>query len=199
MTRQQLFLRGLLAIGIVFLIAGCNATLMPKPGVSGGSRSLVLGKNEHYAVVMVARGESFEALARRFLGDADKAWVITDANGSAVLRSGQTVIIPLAQENRVGVYGDGYQTVAVLSYHRLVDDGGKLSVSPRQFEEQMAFLRLIITFFLVQPLQCELAFRITGESVLPARLGGQSWASLGRDAWLRSEEESPPVTVRVLL
>lgn len=140
-TRRQASSIVLLAIGLTFLLAGCDATMMPKLGDTEGSRSVVLGKSKHYAVALVGKGESLDALAKRFLGDAKKAWVIADANGSAVLRSGQTLIIPLSQENSVGVHSDGYQTVPVLSYHRLVDDGGKLSVSPRQFEEQMAFLK----------------------------------------------------------
>lgn len=137
LAKQRFLPLGLLSIGTALLLLGCRATI---PGL-GGSGSMVLGRNEHYAIVLVGEGESHDGLAERFLDDAGKGWIIADANGYKPLRPGQTVIIPLSRENIASVHSGGYQTVPILSYHRFDDSGGKMSVSRRQFEEQMAYLK----------------------------------------------------------
>jgi len=53
------------------------------------------------------------ALADRYLGDASLAWRISQFNGAAALRPGQTVVVPLVERNPIGVYANGYQIAEI--------------------------------------------------------------------------------------
>jgi peptidoglycan/xylan/chitin deacetylase (PgdA/CDA1 family) len=83
-----------------------------------------------------------EGLAARFLGDAGKAWMIEDYNGTKRLTPGQEVVIPKQAWNPAGVDPQGYQLVPVLVYHNIgPETKGRLVISARTFEEQMRYLK----------------------------------------------------------
>jgi hypothetical protein len=87
-------------------------------------------------------GESPGSLAKSFLGDARKSWIIEDANEGVSFRRGEAVVIPLREENKGGLTPKGYQTVPVLTYHHF----GKNCTSPycmpaAVFDGQMKYLK----------------------------------------------------------
>jgi peptidoglycan/xylan/chitin deacetylase (PgdA/CDA1 family) len=126
----------------------------------------ILGKNEHYIVVVAGEGETYSSLAKVFLGDPRQEWRIEDANAGALLRSGKHVLIPRTSPNPTGVFTNGYQTVPILSYHRFGAGRGKLSVTKRQFEEQMEYLKT--NGYRVISLSQLLAFQ-KGKEAIPQR------------------------------
>jgi peptidoglycan/xylan/chitin deacetylase (PgdA/CDA1 family) len=99
-----------------------------------------LASDDEFMVVKVGRDDA-RSLARRFLGDADRYWVIEDANAPRPVATGEQVIIPLKQRNPSGIDYHGYQTVPILCYHRFGDHGERLEVSGAQFREQLSYLK----------------------------------------------------------
>ena len=126
-------LRGLVLLYLIGALAGC--------GVAPLKNSVLLGENEHFAVVVAGEGESYEQLAEAYYRDPTLAWRIEDANGGKAIRPGDEVVIPKRETNRTGVSFNGYQTIPILSYHRFGNNRGRLSVSRAQFEEQMSYLK----------------------------------------------------------
>jgi peptidoglycan/xylan/chitin deacetylase (PgdA/CDA1 family) len=145
-------------LAMLAMLAACSA-----PAVR---TTQVLGQNDRYVVLVAGEGETPARLAKQFLGDAQQAWRIEDANGGDGIKLGQYVVVPLGLDNPVGVFPNGYQTVPVLSYHRFGAGKGKLSVAKRQFEEQMEYLRR--NGYRVIPLKTVLAF-LRGEAAIPQR------------------------------
>ena len=149
-------------LGLLLLVViGLQACGTLKP-----HKTLVLGKNEQYAVVIAGSGETHANLAERFLGDPGQYWRIADANEGTQIKRGQTLVIPLQSPNVSGVYADGLQTVPLLSYHRFGAGKGKLSVARREFERQMEYLKQ--HDYRVIPLSQVQAF-LRGEAAIPRR------------------------------
>jgi peptidoglycan/xylan/chitin deacetylase (PgdA/CDA1 family) len=98
-------------------------------------------ESDEFVVVMAKADDTPEGLARRFLGDPGKAWMITDYNGTAAFTPGREVIIPKRPWNLSGVEPDGYQLVPILCYHNFGPQSrGRLVLSASAFEEQMRYL-----------------------------------------------------------
>jgi peptidoglycan/xylan/chitin deacetylase (PgdA/CDA1 family) len=127
--------------------------------------SKVLAKDNEFAVVEVGRDDA-RSLAKRFLGDAERYWVIEDANEPLRITPGAQVIIPLKQHNPSGVDYQGYQTIPILCYHRFGDHGDRLEVSEAQFREQLTYLKE--NNYRVIPLKHLQGF-LRGEQALPKR------------------------------
>lgn len=154
---------GMLASVLVLLLcAGC-ATDGLFFGFQGSSR--VLARDDEFIVVQVGRDDA-RSLARRFLGDEGRYWVIEDANEPAAVEPGRQIIIPLKERNPSGIDARGYQTVPILCYHRFGDHGDRLEVSAAQFREQLNYLRE--HDYRVVPLSDLPAF-LRGERALPKR------------------------------
>ncbi|MFO1302314.1 MAG: polysaccharide deacetylase family protein [Burkholderiales bacterium] len=160
----------LLGAALVALLASCatpppapEAPPPPAPPVDPGP---VVGRDDDFVIVTVRAGETAAVLAERHLGDAGKAWWITQLNNAATLREGQVVVIPLRQRNAIGVYANGYQTVPILCYHRFGTKTSKLNVTPAAFEQQMDWLArngyTVITL-------ARLARFLEGKEALPAK------------------------------
>jgi peptidoglycan/xylan/chitin deacetylase (PgdA/CDA1 family) len=160
--------RALLALGLMCWLAGlvgCGstppappATPPPLPAVAApvvdndqplGARGSVAGRSERLLIYLPAAGDTLAAVAKRFLGQADRAWQISDANqrpGALAAwqpQVGTPVIVPLnanAPNGPMGVDADGYQTVPILCYHRFGTGASKMIVSPAQFEAQLDWL-----------------------------------------------------------
>jgi peptidoglycan/xylan/chitin deacetylase (PgdA/CDA1 family) len=127
--------------------------------------SKVLAKDDEFVVVEVG-GDDARSLAKRFLGDARRYWIIEDANEPRRITPGAQVIIPLKQHNPSGIDYQGYQTIPILCYHRFGEHGDRLEVSEAQFREQLNYLKE--NDYRVIPL-ADLQGFLRGEQALPKR------------------------------
>ena len=96
-----------------------------------------------FIVAIVQHGDSYSSLARQYLGDPSLDWFLSEFNGSALPAPGRDVLIPLASYAPGGLGPTGYQTVPVLTYHKLSRNGtpDAMTVREADFEAQMRFLR----------------------------------------------------------
>lgn len=137
------------AIFLVLLIAGGCATapqvvtrppreepLAPRPPA-------LEYRSDDYVVLTAAPGNSYDSLARSYLGEERLAYLISDFNDNAPVSPGQRIVIPLKPENPGGLYTDGYLTIPVLCYHRFdhKKSPDKITVSEETFNRQMAYLK----------------------------------------------------------
>jgi peptidoglycan/xylan/chitin deacetylase (PgdA/CDA1 family) len=131
----------MLALGLFGCATPPPASDAPAPvAVAPPDAGPVLNRDDDFAVVAVRAGDTYAALADRYLGDASLAWRISQFNGAAALRPGQTVVVPLVERNPIGVYASGYQTVPILCYHRFGTRQSRLNVTPAAFDAQMEYL-----------------------------------------------------------
>ena len=99
-------------------------------------------ESDDFVVVLAKAGDTAESLARRYLGDPAKAWLVEDYNGTAAFTQGREVVIPKRPWNPSGVEARGYQLVPILCYHNLgPQTRGRLLMSASAFEEQMRYLK----------------------------------------------------------
>ncbi|PIE66982.1 MAG: hypothetical protein CSA23_06225 [Deltaproteobacteria bacterium] len=87
-------------------------------------------------------GESPETLAEKYLGGAQQAWMVEDANSPDAFQPGRFVVIPLKIDNRAGITAEGYQTVPILCYHRFAKScDSPLCMPADVFEAQVKYLK----------------------------------------------------------
>ena len=87
-------------------------------------------------------GDTPATLAARYLGAADRAWMIEDYTGQQAFSPGQEVVIPRRPWNPSGVTPGGYQIVPILTYHNLGEQAkGRLVLAAASFREQMQYLK----------------------------------------------------------
>ncbi len=96
-----------------------------------------------FIVAVVQPGDSYSSLAGKYLGDPSLDWFLAEFNGNSLPASGKDVLIPLASYAPGGLWPTGYQTVPVLTYHKLSRNGtpDAMTVRGADFEAQMRFLR----------------------------------------------------------
>ncbi|MBW2137152.1 MAG: polysaccharide deacetylase family protein [Deltaproteobacteria bacterium] len=129
---------GLWLNGCTPLESGRVADLFPVSGEKGG----LTFKSEDYVVYRLQGWETAADLAETFLGSREKAWIVEDVNRDVPYQKGRYVVIPLKEEEKGGLWPEGYQVVPILCYHGFGEDkGASLSVSPKSFEQQMKYLR----------------------------------------------------------
>jgi len=66
-------------------------------------------------------------------------------------------------------------------------------------ESLKTFLRFIINFYLMQPLQVFIVLVVEMEEITTANCGSEQWSSLGMDTWLTSGDEKGMVEVPISL
>lgn len=99
-------------------------------------------ESEDFIVAIAKAGDTTQSLAAKFLGDADKSWMIEEYNEVSTLSPGQQVIIPKRFWNLSGVDPSGYQLVPILCYHNLGPQSkGRLVLGVKSFDEQMRYLK----------------------------------------------------------
>jgi len=99
-------------------------------------------RTEDYVVNVLQGRENPPVLAKRFLGDENRAWVIEDANEGIAFKKDQVIVIPLKHENKGGLSPDGYQVVPVLVYHRFAETcETSLCMPTAIFDQQMRYLK----------------------------------------------------------
>lgn len=129
-------------------LAACATATAPTPGPAPTAAP---GKppprpaayqSEDFIVTFAQPGDTPETLAERFLGGADKGWMIEDYTGLRAFAPGQEVVIPRRPWNPAGVTPGGYQIVPVLTYHNLGEQAkGRLVLAAASFREQMRYLK----------------------------------------------------------
>ncbi|MFO1310808.1 MAG: polysaccharide deacetylase family protein [Burkholderiales bacterium] len=168
---MRIALARLLGAAMIALLAACAtppppAPDAPPPPASQSDPGPVVGRDGDFVIVTARAGETPASLAERYLGDAGKAWWITQLNNATTVREGQVVVIPLRQRNAIGVFANGYQTVPILCYHRFGAKASKLNVTPAAFEQQMDWLArngyTVVTL-------ARLARFLEGKEALPAK------------------------------
>lgn len=147
-------------IGIV-LALGCARS---GPRVSAevadlGQKTRLLVETDAFFVVVPGEHETFASLALYFLGDAELAWWLDEANPAGG-PDGHAIVIPRKAPNPSGVSAEGFQTVPILAYHRLGENSSAMTISPAKFREQMAYL-------------ADRGYRVVGLNDLLAFLHGQ--------------------------
>jgi peptidoglycan/xylan/chitin deacetylase (PgdA/CDA1 family) len=137
----------LVLAGAVFLLGACaTAAPTPPPGpqatpVRPGPRPAAY-ESEDFVVTFARAGDTPETLASRYLGGADRAWMIEDYTGFHAFQPGQEVVIPRRPWNPAGVTPGGYQIVPILTYHNLAEHAkGRLVLAGASFREQMQYLK----------------------------------------------------------
>ena len=99
-------------------------------------------QSEDYILYELEGDETPESLARRFLGDPKKKWIIEDNNEGIRYEKGQLIVIPLKEELRGGLTVNGYQKIPILTYHRFGEKSkSRLSIPGQIFDQQMAYLK----------------------------------------------------------
>lgn len=128
---------------VLIVVAGCASVDTAGSGRRDTSTAAVVGESDEFLVVVATRdGETAEALARTFLGDAGKSWMIEDFNGARAFAAGQRVTVPKRAWNLSGVEPTGYQLVPILVYHNLAPQSkGRLVLGADAFAEQMRYLK----------------------------------------------------------
>lgn len=140
---------GLLAIlSSASLFGGCAQVQTGGPETKDGVKGIVQQpipqkfESDDYIVAIAQSGDTAESLATSLLGDAGKAWMIEEYNGTASFSPGQQIIIPKNFWNLSGVDPSGYQLVPILVYHNLAPQAkGRMVISAKGFEEQMRYLK----------------------------------------------------------
>lgn len=136
----------LLIGGGVFILSAC-ATEWSTHGtrssrISEKSPQGAVFESDEYMVYIMEGGETPEILAKRFLGDAEKSWIIEDANEGVSFKRGRAVVIPLKEENKGGLTARGYQAVPVLTYHHFAKDcRSPYCIPTAVFDQQMRYLK----------------------------------------------------------
>ena len=126
-----------------FFLNGCASVqtgAQDKESIQGQKQETF--ESDDFIVAIAKPGDTVQNLAAKFLGGAEKAWMIEEYNGLASLSPGQQVIIPKRFWNLSGVDPSGYQLVPILVYHNMGPQAkGRLIISVKTFEEQMRYLK----------------------------------------------------------
>ena len=128
---------------IFFLtLAGCGAATSTPTSVQTDRAAGEFFESDDYFVVVAKSGDTTQNLAAKYLGDANKDWMVEEYNDTATLTPGQAVAIPKRPWNLSGVTSTGYQLVPILVYHDLAPLAkGRMVMGAKGFEEQMRYLK----------------------------------------------------------
>ena len=129
------------AIGLWLLFLSSCATTGTK-GADKQHEKPAAFQSENYILYELEGDETPESLARRFLSDPKKKWVIEDNNEGIRYEKGKLIVIPLKEEARGGLTVNGYQKIPILTYHRFGKKSkSSLSIPAQVFDQQMAYLK----------------------------------------------------------
>ena len=130
----------LLQFSCIQSMPGADKKTNPAPS-KGKAQEAQYFKSENYIVYRIVGGETPASLAKRFLGDEKKAWMIEDENEGVSFIKDQWIVIPLKDQNKGGLKRNGYQVVPVLSYRDFAEKCGAPLCTPKKiFQEQMKYL-----------------------------------------------------------
>ncbi|HEX7784669.1 MAG TPA: polysaccharide deacetylase family protein [Methylomirabilota bacterium] len=119
-----------------------GTTSQPAPAPARPAPRPAAYQSDDFIVTFAQPGDTPETLATRYLGGADRAWMIEDYTGLRAFAPGQEVVIPRRWWNLSGVTPGGYQIVPILTYHNLAERAkGRLVLAASSFREQMQYLK----------------------------------------------------------
>jgi peptidoglycan/xylan/chitin deacetylase (PgdA/CDA1 family) len=101
----------------------------------------IIARSESFIIYAPEDGDTLASLARRFLGTEERSFEIADFNGITRIERGHVVVIPLRPVNPRGVTTTGYQTIPILTYHRVGPRLNRMIVAPDAFEAQLDYLK----------------------------------------------------------
>lgn len=121
----------------MILINGCAVRPIPKL-----AKEAEYYRSDDYIVYKLKTDETPALLAKAFLNDADKAWIIKDANPKVRFKAGDYIVIPLKPRNYGGISASGLQQIPILCYHRFGNHcQSPLCVPAEIFDRQMKYLK----------------------------------------------------------
>lgn len=131
----------------LFLLSSCVTTGIATDSV--GTKGTVKQhakppafQSKDYILYELEGDETPESLARRFLGDPKKRWIIEENNEGVRYKKGQLIVIPLKEDAMGGLTVNGYQKIPIFTYHRFGEKRkSRLCLPAQVFEEQMAYLK----------------------------------------------------------
>jgi len=128
----------LLSLLLAWSLVSCTV----KPGIFPTVGKKPVYRSADFVLVPKNQAGSPENLARRYLQDPGKAWMIEEANAKVPYASDDYFVVPLKQSNRGGLQADGFQTVPILTYHRFAEQCSSPLCMPREiFDRQMRYLK----------------------------------------------------------
>lgn len=140
--------RRLLLSAAALWLTACATAGAPAPGPAPAAAPTkapprpTAYRSEDFIVTFAQPGDTPETLAERYLGGADKGWMIEDYTGLRAFAPDQEVVIPRRPWNPAGVTPGGYQIVPILTYHNLGEQAkGRLVLAAASFREQMRYLK----------------------------------------------------------
>lgn len=99
-------------------------------------------KSDEYVVYQLEGHETPSMLAKVFLGDPHRAWIIEEENRGIPFKKKQFIVIPLQGFKKGGLAATGYQAVPILCYHSFREKcQTSLCTSRDAFEKQMTYLK----------------------------------------------------------
>jgi peptidoglycan/xylan/chitin deacetylase (PgdA/CDA1 family) len=100
-------------------------------------------RSPDFVVLIADPADTYESIARTYLGDEKLSYLISEFNNDATIIPGKEVVIPLRPMNPGGLYADGYQTVPILCYHQFArtKSSSYMFVTEEMFERQMEYLK----------------------------------------------------------
>ena len=148
MMTRRLQRRSLALAALALLLGACATASTSEPARTPGAAEPARPgprpaayESEDFVVTFAQPGDTPATLATRYLGGADRAWMIEDYTGLQAFSPGQEVVIPRRPWNLSGVTPGGYQIVPILTYHNLGEQAkGRLVLAAAAFREQMQYL-----------------------------------------------------------
>ena len=131
----------------ILLLTACTSLMSvlnpPEPaGIKEAAPRGLVFQSDEYVVYRLEGNEPPAMLAKTYLGDPRRAWVIEDENRGAAFEKGQRIVIPLKDSKKGGLSPGGYQTVPILCYHSFREKcNTSLCFSRDAFERQMTYLK----------------------------------------------------------
>src|SRR6266851_3924024 len=120
MMRRRVRGSGVLASVAALCLAACATASAPGPAPGAGPAKPAprpaAYQSEDFIVTFAQPGDTPEALAERYLGGADKGWMIEDYTGLRAFAPGQEIVIPRRPWNLAGVTPGGYQVVSLAEF-----------------------------------------------------------------------------------
>jgi peptidoglycan/xylan/chitin deacetylase (PgdA/CDA1 family) len=128
---------------ILFLAIASLFSCVPKNTTPQGEDDLsITFKSDKHILYTLSKDMRPSLIAQKLFGDKDKAWIIEDSNKKARYLAGETIMIPLSNDNRAGLFKMGYQTIPILCYHRFAKECTSQLCAPEEiFDRQMKYLK----------------------------------------------------------